>query len=91
MNENKMGNTLHAFIKSTLIKSLQKCHIQNYHPTSLRKRIGGWEVCLKITLLNLRQNWVIRIEKGGPNNSAQVIAILGNLYCKHCLLKKHIN
>ena len=66
MNENKMGNTLHAFIKSTLIKSLQKCHTQNYHPTSLRKRIGGWEVCLKITLLNLRQNWVIHIEKGAP-------------------------
>ena len=61
-----MGNTLHAFIKSTLIKSLQKCHTQNYHPTSLRKRIGGWEVCLKITLLNLRQNWVIRIERVAP-------------------------
>ena len=58
MKENKKGNTLHAFIKSILIKSLLKSHTQNYHPASLRKRsMGGWEVCPKTTLLNLRQNW----------------------------------
>ena len=53
--------------------------------------MGSWEVCPKTTLLNLRQNWVICIEKGGPNHSAQVITILGNLYWKHCLLIKNDN
>ena len=61
-----MGNTCHAFIKSILHIVLKK-HNQTYHPTSLRKRTGSWEVC-PTTMLNLLQNWVICIEKGGPNN-----------------------
>ena len=49
--------------------------------------IGGWEVC-PITLLQLLQNWAICIEKGGPNNFAQITAIL---HWKHCLLIKSVN
>ena len=64
---------------------LLKYHTQNYHPTSLRKRIGVWEVYPK-TILKLPQNWKICIEKGGSNNFAQINTILGNLYWKHCQL-----
>ena len=62
-----MGNKWHAFIKS-ILHILLKSHIQNYHPTSLKKRMGlaGWEV-YPTTLLKLPQNWVICIEKGYPN------------------------
>ena len=61
---------------------------QNYHPISLRKRMRVWVVS-PTTLLKLPQNWVICIQKGGPNNFAQVTKIFGNLYWKHCqLLKK---
>ena len=52
--------------------------------------MGGWKV-FQTTLLNLPQNWVICIEKGGPNNFAKVITILRNLHCKHCLLIKTVN
>ena len=44
-------------------------------PSHLFKRMGekgggvGWEV-FPTTLLKLSQNWVIRIEKGGPYNFA---------------------
>ena len=50
----------------------------------------SWEVC-SIILLKLPQNWVICIEKGDPNNFAQVPTILGNLYWKYCLQIKSIN
>ena len=89
MNENKMNNTWHVCIKSILHISL-KSRTQNYHPTSLRWRIGDWDVC-SITLLKLPQNWVICIEKDGPNNFAQVTTTLGNPYWKHCLLIKNVN
>ena len=62
---------------------LLKSHTQNYHPTSLRKRIAGCPT----TLLKYPQNKVICIEKGVPNNFAQVTTILkywaiciGNIY-----------
>ena len=41
-------------------------HTQNYHPTSLRKKIKVWQVC-PTTLLKLPQDWITCIEKGGPN------------------------
>ena len=50
----------------------------------------GWEVC-STTLLNLPQNLVICIEKGGPNNFVQVTPIFGNLYWKLCQLIKNVN
>ena len=83
-----MGNKCHAFINLSPT-FLLKSHTQNFHPTSLRKRMGVWEVC-PTTLPKLLQNWVICIKKGGPNNFAQVTTILGNLYwCwKHCQLIK---
>ena len=74
--------SLVSYKKNTCI--LLKSDTQNYHHIS---GIGGWEVCTT-TLLNLSENWVICIEKGGPNNFAQVITILSNLYSKHCLLIK---
>ena len=46
----------------------------------------GSEVC-PTNLLNLSQNYVICIEKGSPNNFAQVTQILDNLYWKHLLIK----
>ena len=86
MKENKMGNTWHVCIKS-ILHILLKSRIQKFHPNSVRKMIGGWEIC-SITLLKLPQNWVICMEKGFPNNFAQITTILGDLYWKHCLLKE---
>ena len=64
---------------------LLKSHTQNY---PLKKEDGrGREGC-PTTLLKLRQNWVICIEKGRPNNLALVTTILGNLYWKHYHLMK---
>ena len=84
MKENKMGNTWHALLNISSI-FLLKSHTQSYHPTSLRKRMGVWEVYPK-TILKLPQNWEICIEKGGSNNFTQITAIQGNLYWKHCQL-----
>ena len=46
--------------------------------------------CFPTTLLNLPKSRVIciEIEKGGPNNFAQVITIYGNLYWKQSINKK---
>ena len=52
-----MGAACHAFIKS-IIHVLLKSQIQNYHPTSLRKRMGGCEV-FSTTLHKLPQNKVL--------------------------------
>ena len=60
---------------------------QNYHPISLSKRMKVWLVC-PTTLLELPQNWVICIQKGGPNNFAQVTSMFGNLYWKLLIIKK---
>ena len=60
-----MGNTEHVFIRSILLKN----HTQNYHSTSLGRRMRGWRVC-PTTLLKLPQSWVTCIEKGDPNNFA---------------------
>ena len=89
MNEDKMGSTWHAFIRS-IIYILLKSHFQNYHSTSLRKRMEGCEV-FSTTLLELSQNWVIYIKKCGPNNFIHVTTILDNPYWKHCLLIKKYN
>ena len=43
------------------------------------------------TLLKLPHNWVVCIEKVGPNNFPQVTAILDNLYWKQCQLMKNVN
>ena len=43
------------------------------------------------TLLKLPHNWVVCIEKVGPNNFAQVTTILDNLYWKQCQLMKNVN
>ena len=83
IKKNKMGTTWHAFIKS-ILHNLLKSHTQNYHPTSLRNRIEGQEVC-PATLHKLPHNWII-CKKGGPNNFVQVTTILGNLCWKHFLL-----
>ena len=55
MKENKMGKKWHAFIKS-ILHILLKSQSQKYHPTSLRNRMLGWEVC-PTTLLKLPQNY----------------------------------
>ena len=62
MKVNIMSNTWHAFIKS-ILHILLKSHIQNYHLTSLRKRIGRWEVweVCPATLLKLPQYCTICI------------------------------
>ena len=87
MKENELGNTRYAFIKS-ILHILLKSHTQNYHPTSLRRRMVGWEV-YPTTLFKFPKNWVIWIEKGGSNNFDQVTTILRNLYWKHRpLIKK---
>ena len=83
-----MGNSWYAFIKS-ILRILLKSYTQNYHHTSLRKRTEIWEV-FPTTLLNLPQNWVIRIEKGGTNNFAQVIKILGNFVLETLPINKKI-
>ena len=41
--------------------------------------IGGWEF-YQATFPKLSQNWVICIEKSGPNNFTRVATILDNLY-----------
>ena len=69
-----MGAACHAFIKS-IIHVLLKSQIQNYHPTSIRKRMGGCEV-FSATLHKLPQNKVLYIEEGGLNNFAQVTIVL---------------
>ena len=65
---------------------LLKSHTQNYHCTSLRRRMGNWEVCSK-TLLKLHKNWVSCIGKCGPYYFAQLTTILFNPYWKHSHLK----
>ena len=69
-----MGAACHAFIKS-IIDVLLKSQIQNYDPTSIRKRMGGCEV-FSTTLHKLPQNKVLYIEEGGLNNFAQVTIVL---------------
>ena len=66
---------------------LPKSQTQSYYPTFLRKKIESWEVCAT-TLFKLPQNWLICIEKVGPNNIVQVTTILGNLFWKYCQLIK---
>ena len=78
MKENKIGNTWHVFVKS-ILHILLKSHTKNYHPTSLKKRVEGSEVW-STTLIKLPQNCVMWIEMGGPNNFAQIITILRNVY-----------
>ena len=50
-----MGKKWHVFIKS-ILHILLKSQTQKYHPTSLRNRMRGWEVCTT-TLLKLPQNY----------------------------------
>ena len=52
--------------------------------------IGDLENCPTV-LLKLAQNWVICIEKGGPNSFAQVTTNFGNLCWNYCLLIKNNN
>ena len=40
MKVNEIGNALHAFVKS-ILHILVKIHTKNYHPASLRRRVGG--------------------------------------------------
>ena len=82
-----MGNPRNVFIiqiSKYILHILLKSHTQNYHPTNLRKWMGGrW-------LGDLPKNCVICIEKEDPNSFAQVTTILGNLYRKPCLLTRKI-
>ena len=58
MKENKVGNTRHVFIIQifkSILHILMKSHTQNYHPISLKKRMGGLEV-FPTTLFKLPQN-----------------------------------
>ena len=64
-----------------MIKSILDFVGKNYHPTSLTKRIGHWEVH-PTTLIKLPQTWVVCIEKSGPNNFVQFIKILQSVHCQ---------
>ena len=73
------------------LSSIFEWKVNSKLPSHLFKKedgSGGRGGGLLTAFLNLPQHWVICIEKGGYNNFAQVITILGNLYRKHCLLIK---